>query len=117
MHNKKNYDAIVIGGGIAGLSIAYALSKRKLKTVLLERREDIALEASGNPSGMIYPLLTKNKTPESEFSIASFDFTLNTISALHDSQHPNFTIPNLDGAFLIPQNETEIIRYKSGNVV
>ncbi|MDZ4727600.1 MAG: FAD-dependent 5-carboxymethylaminomethyl-2-thiouridine(34) oxidoreductase MnmC [Leptospira sp.] len=113
MHNKKNYDAIVIGGGIAGLSIAYALSKRKLKTVLLERREDTALEASGNPSGMIYPLLTKNKTPESEFSIASFDFTLNTISDLYDSQHPNFTIPNLNGAFLIPQNETEIIRYKS----
>ena len=41
--------AIVIGGGIAGCSTAYALAQRGIKVTLLERNTAIASEASGNP--------------------------------------------------------------------
>jgi glycine/D-amino acid oxidase-like deaminating enzyme len=42
-------EAIVIGGGIAGCSTAYALAKRGIAVTLIERHEGLAQEASGNP--------------------------------------------------------------------
>ena len=39
-------DAVVIGGGITGCSIAYNLSKRGKRVVVLEK-DDVAYEASG----------------------------------------------------------------------
>ena len=35
------YDAIIIGGGVTGTSIAYQLSKKKGKFLLLEKNEDV----------------------------------------------------------------------------
>ena len=39
-------DVVVIGGGITGCSIAYNLSKRGKKVVVIEK-DDVAYEASG----------------------------------------------------------------------
>ncbi|WP_411821880.1 FAD-dependent 5-carboxymethylaminomethyl-2-thiouridine(34) oxidoreductase MnmC [Leptospira sp. 'Mane'] len=72
--NPSRYEAVIIGGGVAGASVAYALSKRKIKTLLLEKKQNLSEGASGNPSGLIYPFLTKHKTAESEFSLAAFRF-------------------------------------------
>jgi len=60
--------AIVIGGGIAGCSTAYALAKRGTAVTLLERHPLLAQEASGNPLAMLYPKL------ETSSSIASHGF-------------------------------------------
>ncbi|BDA79678.1 hypothetical protein LPTSP3_g26080 [Leptospira kobayashii] len=68
------YEAVIIGGGVAGASVAYALSKRKIKTLLLEKKGNLSEGASGNPSGLIYPFLTKHKTSESIFSLSAFRF-------------------------------------------
>ena len=54
--------AIVIGGGIAGCSTAYALAQRGIKVTLLERNTAIASEASGNPQAMLYPRLSGDDT-------------------------------------------------------
>ncbi|WP_167884387.1 FAD-dependent 5-carboxymethylaminomethyl-2-thiouridine(34) oxidoreductase MnmC [Leptospira ilyithenensis] len=70
----QTYEAVIIGGGVAGASVAYALSKRKIKTLLLEKKQNLSEGASGNPSGLIYPLLTKHKTSESIFSLSAFRF-------------------------------------------
>lgn len=50
----KDYDVIIIGGGIAGAAIARELSRYELKTALLEAREDLARGASGANSGIIH---------------------------------------------------------------
>jgi len=50
--------AIIIGGGIAGCSTAYALASRGIKVTLFERRAQIASEASGNPQAMLYPRIS-----------------------------------------------------------
>ena len=48
----QNYDAIVIGAGVIGLSTAFHLAERGLKPVILERKE-IAFGATGRSSGLV----------------------------------------------------------------
>ena len=60
-------DICIIGGGLTGLSVAYNLSKYKIKTVLIEKGE-ICKQTSGNSTakitsqhGLIYKYLTDSK--------------------------------------------------------
>jgi glycine oxidase len=55
----KNWDVIVIGGGIIGLSLSIALRKKGLRTLVVERREP-GREASHAAGGMLveHPLET-----------------------------------------------------------
>ena len=48
----KIYDAIVIGGGVNGGAIAFNLSKRGMKVLLLEK-DRLAAKASGAAAGML----------------------------------------------------------------
>ncbi len=48
------YDVAVIGGGIVGTAIARELSKYKLRTVLLEKENDISLGATKANSGVVH---------------------------------------------------------------
>ncbi|MDX8045723.1 glycine oxidase ThiO [Gracilibacillus sp. S3-1-1] len=49
---KQAFDQIVVGGGVMGTSIAYQLSKRGYRVLLLEANE-IAAEASSAAAGML----------------------------------------------------------------
>src|SRR5215208_2197847 len=49
---KTTYDAIVIGAGVMGASIAYNLSQRGLKVLILER-QSVAVGATGASSGLV----------------------------------------------------------------
>jgi len=49
---NQTYDAIVIGAGVMGGSIAYNLSQRGLKVLILER-QSIAVGATGASSGLV----------------------------------------------------------------
>lgn len=74
--------AIVIGGGIAGCSTAYALAQRGIKVTLLERHASIASEASGNPQAMLYPRLSGDDAA-SHFALASYLYSLSFIKTLN----------------------------------
>ena len=77
--------AIVIGGGIAGCSAAYALTKRGINVTLLERRAEIAQEASGNPLAMLYPKLSVKPSLQNAISLLGFHFTLDLLAKLSNS--------------------------------
>ena len=49
---SQNFDAIVIGAGVIGTSIAYHIAKRGFKTAVLERRQ-VAFGATGSSSGLV----------------------------------------------------------------
>lgn len=74
--------AIVIGGGIAGCSTAYALALRGIKVSLFERNETIASEASGNPQAMLYPRLSGDDDA-SRFALDSYLYSLNFFKSLN----------------------------------
>ncbi len=48
----ENYDAIVIGAGVVGVSVAFHLAEKGFKVVILERRE-VACGATGRSSGLV----------------------------------------------------------------
>ncbi len=48
----QNYDAIVIGAGVMGASIAFHLAERGLKSVILERKQ-VGFGATGSSSGLV----------------------------------------------------------------
>ncbi len=52
----KNYDVIVIGGGIAGLATAMQLTHKKpgIKLLLLEKELELSAHQTGNNSGVIH---------------------------------------------------------------
>ena len=74
--------AIVIGGGIAGCSTAYALAKRGIAVTLIEQHDQLATEASGNPIAALYPKLSIKPSAQSTLALQGFSFTLNLLKQL-----------------------------------
>ncbi len=77
--------AIVIGGGIAGCSTAFALAKRGIAVTLLEQHSELAQEASGNPIATLYPKLSIKPTTQSTLALQGFAFTLNLLKQLSNN--------------------------------
>jgi len=50
----KNYDVVIIGGGVVGTAILKQLSGNKLKVILLEKSDDVAFGASRANSGIVH---------------------------------------------------------------
>ena len=48
------YDVIVIGGGVVGCAVARELSRYRLKTVLLEKRDDICMGSSKANTAIVH---------------------------------------------------------------
>jgi tRNA 5-methylaminomethyl-2-thiouridine biosynthesis bifunctional protein len=75
-HSLEGKRAVVIGGGLAGTSSAYALAKRGWQVTLLERQQQLAQGASGNPQGMLYTKLSAQSHQLSQFTLSSYLYAL-----------------------------------------
>lgn len=72
MGDVRNYDVVVVGGGIVGLSTAMALIKSypKTRVVVLEKESGIALHQTGHNSGVIHAgLYYRPGSQKAEFSV------------------------------------------------
>ena len=58
----------MVGGGIAGCASAAALVRRGWDVTLVERHDQLAAEASGNPQGILYPKLSVEDSTLSLFA-------------------------------------------------
>ncbi len=68
----REKQATVIGAGLAGCTTAHALARRGWRVTLIERRETIASEASGNHSGVVLPRLSADMSPAGRFYLSAF---------------------------------------------
>lgn len=74
--------ATVVGGGIAGCQIAYALAQRGWQVTLLERHSHLAREASGNRAGALTPKMTAEWSWGEVFYRQAFAYALNQLRQL-----------------------------------
>ena len=78
----KQKRAIVIGGGLAGTSTARSLAQRGWQVRLLERHNNLASEASGNPQAILYAKLSAHPTPLTQLVLQGYLYTINLLKCL-----------------------------------
>lgn len=79
-HNERK--ALVIGAGLAGTAISERLAQRGWQVDLFDRNAAPAQEASGNPSGVLLPLLTKDDALAARLSRACYLYALRRLTEL-----------------------------------
>lgn len=72
----------IIGAGIAGASVAYALAQRGVGVTVYERVAAAAQGASGNPAAVLYPQVTKQPTVASRWYASAYAHTLRLVATL-----------------------------------
>jgi tRNA 5-methylaminomethyl-2-thiouridine biosynthesis bifunctional protein len=77
--------AAVVGAGIAGTSCAERLAARGWAVTLIERRAAPAQEASGNPAGLLRPLLNLEDGANARLSRAALGYALRHLAALESA--------------------------------
>lgn len=82
--------AIVIGAGIAGVSACYSLAKRGIKVTLIEQEKQAGAQASGNPAGLLMPVMTTASSPLSEYYIQAFNYSIQHAQTLAQSHSFGF---------------------------
>ncbi|MDN7674007.1 bifunctional tRNA (5-methylaminomethyl-2-thiouridine)(34)-methyltransferase MnmD/FAD-dependent 5-carboxymethylaminomethyl-2-thiouridine(34) oxidoreductase MnmC [Burkholderia oklahomensis] len=80
-------DALVIGAGLAGCAVVERLAARGWHVTLIERRAEIASEASGNPAGVFHPMIARDDNLAARLSRAGFLHALNRWCALERAGH------------------------------
>ena len=73
---RRERRALVIGGGIAGCLVAERLAVRGWAVDLIERREGLARETSGNPAGVLQPVPSADGNRLSRLTLAGFHYAL-----------------------------------------
>ncbi|CAG9296922.1 bifunctional tRNA (5-methylaminomethyl-2-thiouridine)(34)-methyltransferase MnmD/FAD-dependent 5-carboxymethylaminomethyl-2-thiouridine(34) oxidoreductase MnmC [Celerinatantimonas diazotrophica] len=87
-HRAEQIDEVaIIGAGLAGASLSYALTKRGIKHHIYESENAAATAASGNRQGAIYPLLNAEQSTLSEFFISAFTYLNQIIQRLRAKGH------------------------------
>ncbi|MCH2037661.1 MAG: FAD-dependent 5-carboxymethylaminomethyl-2-thiouridine(34) oxidoreductase MnmC [Rickettsiales bacterium] len=81
-HNYIQKTATIIGGGLAGVAIAYFLSEKDWDITLIERHEHLATQASGNEAGVFMPILGHIHDPLHQLSTAAFQFGVEHFTSL-----------------------------------
>lgn len=79
--------AIVIGAGLAGCAITERLAARGWRVTLIERHDDLARDASGNPAGVFHPIVWRDDSIAARLTRAGFLYALHRWSALERAGH------------------------------
>ncbi|MGJ8679495.1 bifunctional tRNA (5-methylaminomethyl-2-thiouridine)(34)-methyltransferase MnmD/FAD-dependent 5-carboxymethylaminomethyl-2-thiouridine(34) oxidoreductase MnmC [Paraglaciecola sp.] len=100
----------IIGGGIAGANIAYALAKKGLSAQIYCKEASLAKGASGNPQGGFYPQLNAEASVSSQIHVNAFTFAARLYKKLladgFDFSH------DWCGTLLVAFNEKVTARYQ-----
>lgn len=78
---------IVIGAGMAGANVAYSLAQRGVRVTVLEQHDAPAQGTSGNPAGVLFPMLHKSWDAQMRFYASAHHLTRARIAALRHNGH------------------------------
>lgn len=81
MTGAPSFDAIIIGGGIAGAGTARALAQRGLSVLICEALPHLAGKASGNARGLLMPYVATHSSPPGRLYARGFRFTYQLLTA------------------------------------
>ena len=81
-HTISHKRVAVIGAGIAGITTACALAQRGWQVELIDKHDDVAQEASGNPLGVVMPRISLEDSAESEFYGGAYFSAIRALSRL-----------------------------------
>ena len=95
----------IIGSGISGASLIYALRKRNIKCFLIDKSSQLGNGASGNKVALQMPKLTLDESPYGLLSLEAFSYSRKLAEELS-------SVPQSNGLILIPSREREIIKFK-----
>ena len=108
VHNKRPTSALVLGGGLAGCTVAAALARRGVAVKLLEQGK-LAGAASGNDQGILYTRLSRKHSSLTDFALQSFRFAAGFYrSLLHNGQLQKGSDGDLCGSFHTTSNEEDM---------
>ncbi len=100
--NETADDIAIIGGGVASFFVALSLLEKGKQVTLYCKDETLAINASGNLQGAIYPQLSDDDERNVQFYIHSFDYALQRLQQLKSNiefEH------NLSGVVLYAYDE------------
>ncbi|MCF6301287.1 MAG: tRNA (5-methylaminomethyl-2-thiouridine)(34)-methyltransferase MnmD, partial [Proteobacteria bacterium] len=66
----------ILGGGIAGLSLAKAFSHKNIKTTIIDKHPEAMMACSSNPKAMVMPLITAQTSPEALLLLRCFLYAI-----------------------------------------
>lgn len=70
---RKNYDAVIVGGGVNGSAIAYNLAKRGLKPLIVEKTDICAEASNANGGGVRQSARDDRELPLAMLSVKLFE--------------------------------------------
>lgn len=87
-NSRRPGTAIIIGAGMAGSACAERLAARGWKIQLIDRHPQPAMEASGNPAGILLPVLASERSNAlSRIAITGYHYALRQLKRLQDDGH------------------------------
>ena len=69
--SPESAPVLVIGAGVAGCAVAWALAEQGRDSVLFERHGALAMEASGNPAGLFHGIVNPQDGAHARFNRAA----------------------------------------------
>ncbi|MDR5778010.1 bifunctional tRNA (5-methylaminomethyl-2-thiouridine)(34)-methyltransferase MnmD/FAD-dependent 5-carboxymethylaminomethyl-2-thiouridine(34) oxidoreductase MnmC [Caballeronia sp. LZ065] len=80
-------EAIVIGAGLAGCAMTSRLTARGFRVTLIDRHEQPARDASGNPAGVFHPIVWRDDSVAARLTRAGFLYALQRWRPLEHAGH------------------------------
>ena len=105
--HRSAREALVIGAGLAGVWVAYALASRGWRITVLDRNAGPAGGASGNAAAIYMPLLAADRSPNQRWHSGGFHFLGRNLALLRETDRSGPA-----GVLALAWNPRETLRFR-----